>query len=1138
MLADSERDEWSDSRASQGPSTSSMNVRVLGAIEVVHPNGTTVQLAGRPGRILVEMVAHPSGCERTALADALWPNGAPATGASALRVHLSTLRRALAPAGVQLVRGPAGDRLDGLRSDLDVFDALVADARSLRSPESEIAQLRAAATRVADALALWRGRPFGPFGDDPTLIASVESAERRRSEAEELLVDLHLECGDPAGALRVLDQSGTDRTFDEGWWARRLLALYRSGRQRDALAEYERARLLLAEELGLNPGPLLRDMHQRVLHQDPALDRTAPTRRSPTTAHSIVGRTVERERLADAQRRVTQDGLAISVVRGEPGIGKTALVNAFIAELPTSVTSAVGRAERTASIPLRGVLSAMEPWIGDAGGPEGVGTELALRSSADHEARHDSMALNRHEVLSRIADLVVSLSEDGPTTLVIDDAHWVDPMTVAFLDHLITEHPKAPVHVVLTARETPFEGSMLDGLLSDASLTTAVSHLRLGPLTADEIGRIAPGEGDVHRASGGNPLFALQLRRLWGESGRDAPLPDGLLALCEQRVRRLPASTREVLDGAAVLGLEFDVDDVAAAVGTPSTQVTALLEAIDHDELVERDRGAARFRFVHGIVRRAVYESMDPGRRVALHLAAARHLEHDPGRLPERAAHLADARPLVPDDEVASAAGAAATQLLGIGAGEQAARFFQLALSSLSPSDHRRADAYLGLGLGLRLESDETAAAEALLQAWTDAADNDRWEVAADALIAQTDFGPAATIPAAMEVVERIDRTLDGLGQDRSERREILLTHKAHLLVNIDPEAAERAMDRATELVQGEPGLHLDHARVRLRESRGDDPASCAEDAAALSARAERDGNARLAAEMAVHEQAAWLRAGDLDTFDRGAGRRRALAQRTGLAMSTSISELIDVARLLAAGPIGAADEASERATANPPDGLGDLLVTSRFMHLLTIRREQLRLGELEPVLVASLELNPRRLPRPLVAMARLEAGDLDGATAQLDTFVDELDQVTQDWVYVATLSFAADAAVDCGHEVLARALRGRFDQVAPQVVVGCTGLIVGSHIDRHRGALAAVSGDLDEGIATLASVVARERERGASLWFGWAALDEARARLRRATSADLAVAEARLDDAATVSESAGSKRLAEAVHQLRTAAG
>lgn len=1135
VFSEVEHDRTDDERGSWRTRVDAINVTSLGPLAVVGPGGTLLPISGHPGRLLVELLTHPSGVDRADLTHALWPDSVPATAASALRVHLSALRRAVAPAGIEVTRGPSGDVVSGAVWDVDVLDRIVTDTRRLwSSGAASPDDLAAASEAIEAALDLWRGDALAPYDHEPSLVAAVQAIERRRAEAEELAVDLHLAQGALPSALRALESPRIDRTFDEGWWARRLLALYRSGRQRDALAEYERVRRLLADELGLEPGPLLRDMHQRVLDQDPALDWRPPGGATDARPTSLIGRRQELARLRAGLEDARRGGVAITVVSGEPGIGKSTLVHAFTDTLDPLALVLDGRAERTAAVPLRGVLSALEAHLGPAGGDEGVRAAEALRPTSYAEPNPEAIALLRHTVLTRLAELVVSLSADRSLVLVIDDAHWADPMTVAFLDQLATDHAEATVQVVLTVREAEFEGSQLAGLVSDLALTRPVHRIHVGPLAVDEIDELVEYDDPaaLHQASGGNPLFALQLQRLWADSGRDAPLPDGLVALCATRVQRLAAPAREVLDGAAVAGLEFRGRDVANIVGAPPAQVDAVLRRLVEDQLVE-PTGSDGHRFVHGIVRRCAYEGIDPVRRTGLHLAAARHLEGDPARLPELALHLAEARPLVPDEEVARASGAAATQLLSVGAGEQAAQYFHMALASLSPSDRRRANAYLGLGVGLRLESDDTGADEALLQAWLDAASTERWDVAADALIAQADFGPAASIPSALALIERIDRTLDGLGDRRDDRRELLLTQKAHQIVNIDLAEAARSIDVATELAGDPPGLHLEHARLRLGESRGDDPMTCARHAVDLSARAEVEGNLRLAAEAAVHAQAAYLRAGDLAACDHEAERGRLLAERTGLAIERCLAELMSVARVLASGSIDDADAASELATADPPPGLGDLLVTSRFMHLLTIRREQCRLRELEPVLVASLELNPRRLTRPLIATTRREDGDEAGAQAQLDIFVEELESVTQDWVYVATLAFAADAAVECGHVELAQRLRTRFDDVEPQVVVGCTGLIVGSHIDRHRGALAAVCGDLDLGIDLLSSARSFESSRGAELWWGWASHDEARARLQRRGPGDVAAADRLLTEAGRLARDQGSERLAVAVRGL-----
>src|SRR5690606_30473053 len=146
--------------------------------------------------------------------------------------------------------------------------------------------------------------------------------------------------------------------------------------------------------------------------------------------------------------------------------------------------------------------------------------------------------------------------------------------------------------------------------------------------------------------------------------------------------------------------------------------------------------------------------------------------------------------------------------------------------------------------------------------------------------------------------------------------------------------------------------------------------------------------------------------------------------------------DVVAVGHTMATGSVDDADARSAAATS----GDDPLSVTARFVHLTVIRREQLRLREVEPMLVAALGLTPRRYPRPLAAAARLEVGDREGAAVHIARLRDEIGDLAVDWIYVATLALSAEVAAAAGDAPLAAACADRLAPFAGQVVVGCSG--------------------------------------------------------------------------------------------------
>jgi predicted ATPase/DNA-binding SARP family transcriptional activator len=205
------------------------------------------------------------------LCQAIWgQRGVPSKAVASLQAYTSRLRRAVGDEiGWQVQRVGSGYRLrlaPGV-TDLEQFVAGVQEGRRLLAagrPGEALAVL-------GEALALWRGVPFADLGDDPQAAAARTRLEELREVAAEERLAAHLATGDVALAVAELEPAVRAAPFRERRWALLILGLYRCGRQREALAALRRVRRLLADELGIDPGPQLQQLERRVLAQDPHL---------------------------------------------------------------------------------------------------------------------------------------------------------------------------------------------------------------------------------------------------------------------------------------------------------------------------------------------------------------------------------------------------------------------------------------------------------------------------------------------------------------------------------------------------------------------------------------------------------------------------------------------------------------------------------------------------------------------------------------------------------------------------------------------------------------------------------------------------------------------------------------------------
>ncbi|MDT4918815.1 MAG: adenylate cyclase [Pseudonocardiales bacterium] len=240
--------------------------RMLGPTRML-VDGVDVPLrAARLRHLLSLMLLHRneiSSVDR--LVDELWEGRPPESATAALRVHVSRLRKVLAAVGHDdvLVTRPSGYQLDIAAESLDVarFEALAARGQRLLvegKPEE-------AAESLDQALGLWQGRPLADVPNSPATDAAATRLSELHVTVLEDHIDAQLGCGRHRQILGELDALVRAHPLRERLWAQRMTALYRSGRQAEALAAYQALRRTLADELGLDPSPQLADLHDRIL---------------------------------------------------------------------------------------------------------------------------------------------------------------------------------------------------------------------------------------------------------------------------------------------------------------------------------------------------------------------------------------------------------------------------------------------------------------------------------------------------------------------------------------------------------------------------------------------------------------------------------------------------------------------------------------------------------------------------------------------------------------------------------------------------------------------------------------------------------------------------------------------------------
>jgi DNA-binding SARP family transcriptional activator len=310
--------------------------RVLGAVEVVR-DGRSVPLTRQPLTVLAGLLVRAnSAVSAEVLANVLWGER-PASTRGAVQTYVMRLRRALGPDVVSTTGG--GYRIDATADNLDLLRFRQLTTRAERAAaRGEDAQ---AGADYREALELWRGPALHNVASDLLQREDVPALTEQHLSAWEQWAGTQLRLGETP--IAELTRLTGEHPLRERFWEQLMLALYRAGRQADALTAYRQVTARLADELGLDPGKSLQQLHQAILTRDPQLDELTPSARVPeaiavprqlsAVISGFTGRVDELRQLAKAVDTGTGTSTVLVAIEGAGGVGKTTLAVRFAHEV-------------------------------------------------------------------------------------------------------------------------------------------------------------------------------------------------------------------------------------------------------------------------------------------------------------------------------------------------------------------------------------------------------------------------------------------------------------------------------------------------------------------------------------------------------------------------------------------------------------------------------------------------------------------------------------------------------------------------------------------------------------------------------------------------------------------------------------
>ncbi|WP_326626784.1 AAA family ATPase [Nonomuraea fuscirosea] len=640
-----------------------LRLEILGPLRIWRDG---VELDPGPGQqafllaLLLARVGRPVSTSE--LIDLIWGDEAPASALNVIHKYVGALRRLLEPGLPARAEGSflhrRGDSYlitaNAETLDLVAFRDLVSRAKSEHDER--------ALDLLTEALGRWHGPAGSAFAHWTAAEPAFAALDAEFFAVCVTATTLAMTLGQPAKVLPPLQLAASMAPLNEPVQASLVSALSAAGNQAEALAVVAAVRARLADDLGVDPGPAMRAAHHQALTRNAMpVTTTCGAEAWASTSGGLVGRAKELGALTLAVRRADTGGSGIGVVEGEPGAGKTRLLQEVTAEAEGRGALAVwGRCFDGDGTP------SLWPWTQAIGAvveslPAAVRQRLTAgelgRLVGPHDAPAAAPVLPNAGLQFRLFEQVVTVIGEAaarrPLLLVLDDLQWADAASLRLFTHVAARLPARTVILGAARDRAPVTGTELSRALAAAGRVPGHWRIRLGlldPIEAAELVRHETGQNPapavvrgIHARAAGNPFYIRELSRMLAGGGAltggltggftdgaaaHPAVPETVNDVVLDRMSGLGTDARDLLRTAALIGRNVDLDLLTRAAGLDvqgCLELLAPVEALGMIESAPDDPFSVSF--AHDLVRESVAGKTPPAQTGRLHLRIAEALE-------------------------------------------------------------------------------------------------------------------------------------------------------------------------------------------------------------------------------------------------------------------------------------------------------------------------------------------------------------------------------------------------------------------------------------------------------------------------------------------------------------------------------